>query len=94
MGLAAQNSGFDFPVSLPIDLPAFLEHLESALSQARAEGSADAEGVDVAALVARIKAVYILAALKQANGEVRVAEQLLGYLPGGLAEAMTTPGRC
>jgi len=94
VGLAAQNTGFDFPVSLPIDLSAFIEHLKLALLQARAEGVASAESVDVPALVARIKAVYILAALKQANGEVRVAEQLLGLAPGGLQEAMAIPGLC
>lgn len=66
------------PVSLPIDLTAFLAGLEASLEEARRSGHPDVAQLDVPALLARLRAEYVRAALEQADGDLTMAAALLG----------------
>jgi len=90
--VADKDSGF--PVTLPIDLPEYLFNLELALESARVQGNADVDELDVPVFVARLKSVYIAAALDQAGGDVRIAAGLLGVPVADLAETLRPAAQC
>lgn len=84
----------DFPVTLPIDLPAFLLMLEGALEAARAEGNTEVEGLDMSFFLDRVRTVYITSALKQVNGNLSMAAELLGLEVEELVHTRHSPALC
>jgi hypothetical protein len=88
------DEGPELPVTLPVDLPRFLEHLERALDEAADAGDQRVARLDLPALIANLRAVYVVAALKRAGQDLGGAAELLAMTEDDVLAVLASTVRC